>query len=251
MLSNLTRRIAMPFAFLLLMAFGMKANAFFLKDCDWQMTPYIGVDAQIRTIRWNQGLGENLFKRVYPQGNVFAGFRLHDYLGVEGGYEGSITRLAENNIAPEEIVANRSIDEVLVGLVPFVPPVLIASNFQIKGWHLNLVVYIPICENSLDLIGSVGFARLNVFHRFRILADSLVTVNSLVTTRTFESEKNVARLGAGVQYMLNDCSGVRFLLNWENTARFKRIVSLETPTSAYRVSLKNSWIYGLGLFLRF
>ena len=81
-------------------------------------------------------------------------------------------------------------------------------------------------------------------------------IDDINFNRTFIAEKSLLRLTGGVQHMVSECYGVRFLASWINTARFNYIRSKEnaasTTTGQWILSnLKNSWSYGVGAFIKF
>lgn len=223
-------------------------------DCCWNWwcpSVYLGVDAQVRHIGFEKNYGNNLFKKDYPQGNVFGGFKLNQCIGIEVGYEATITRTAKNFIPEGSIIAGETIPTLNTDLAE-VGPILCSSSFQIKGWHADIMGFLPVCEEyRFDLIGSVGLARLEAYPKIFRLGDAVGDLNPATRFRAFpDTRKTVLRLGLGAQQMLAECVGIRFLVGWENTSRFNNIRSINPNTRAL-VKLDNSWNYGLGAFVEF
>ena len=53
--------------------------------------PYVGFDAQVRRMSFKGGFGNNLLQHHSPQGNLYAGVKFNEYVGVEAGYETTTT----------------------------------------------------------------------------------------------------------------------------------------------------------------
>lgn len=216
---------------------------------DWfQICPYVGADVQARYSQWQQGLGNGNFKKWAPEGDAYAGVQFNQYLGLEGGYEA--TTIAHRNfvVPTGQIFVNTNI-------VAF-PPTAWSSRFQAKGWYGNLVGMLPVSDcYRLSLIGTVGIVKLRVFHDYVQTADSLGLLDtglSNSTRGTHTDRHYIPKLGIGGAHMLTDCVGVRLMYNWERTARFKNLPTLETfPVGRGRVSMKNSQSGSVGLFAKF
>lgn len=224
-------------------------------DCCWNWwcpSAYLGVDAQVRHIGFENNYGGNLFKKDYPQGGAFGGFKFNQFLGIEVGYEATTTRTAKNFIPGDSIVAGES--STILALDA--PPLVASSRFQIKGWYGDLMGFLPLpvfemC--GLNLIGSVGLARVEASTKIFYLGNPNASFApaSVEGFRVFpDKRKTVLRLGAGVSQMLSDCFGIRFLLGWENTRKFGKISSINPVTTAI-VKPNNSWNYRLGAFVDF
>ncbi len=194
-------------------------------DIDWNVSPYVGADVQIRHVKFGHHFGNKRFKKNYPQANLFAGIKFCDFLGIELGYE---------------TTTNKS-RTVTLGT----PPIKTNSSARFRGPHADLVGFLPIFnECNLHLLGYVGIAHLKAsLKQYDVLA------NGISPARTFNKHKSVLRLGAGVQHMINDCWGVRALVGWEKT-KFN-LVQNQPAATPQRVKLKNSYSYGLGAFYSF
>lgn len=218
------------------------SSPLFATGVHWQLAPYAGMDAQVRHMKWASGFGDNIFRNDYPQGNVYAGLKLHNYLGIELGYE--LTAMHNRQVA---LGANNQI----FGQAIVNPPNFWSSKFQIKGWHAGVLGFFPILckEYKLELIAGVGISRTKIFHSAFLISDAVNLLNPLGSFTTFTASKSLAKLSFGAQHMFSECYGLRFLLGWLNTNRFGRIVSRESPRES--VDVNSSWQYGLGLFVKF
>lgn len=208
---------------------------------DLSFCPYVGIDLQRRHVRWKDGFGDNLFKHDYPQGNVFVGARLHDYFGLEVGYEDSVTKTRLSSIGSGNVL----------GVAVTNPPELFLSKAQFKGLNASMVAYLPIREFCVDLFGSVGITRLRTYHKVIFLADSEDFFDFRTNGSTFRSTKSILALSLGLQYIICNTYGIRIKGTWEETARIKQNTSLERPSASAILRLKNSYNYGLGFFILF
>ena len=237
-------------------------------DMDLCLTPYVGVDAQIRHMPFQKDFGGNVLKKNYPQGNFFAGLKFNDYVGIEAGYEVSKKKSATKTHNNSDVIfGNRVIQED-----PFTTVTSIKSDAssKIHGWNLNLVGFLPILcdDNSLQLIGSVGLAQLKLKSKnlvtFSTSSEDLdpssgnviFTPNTTTTLSSYQKRKVVLRIGTGVQHMITDCIGIRGLVTWENTSKLnaKPKSSNGAPTilpASEKAKTKNSFQYGLGIFTVF
>lgn len=204
----------------------------------WHVRPYVGADVEWRHMGLPNDLGGNLFKHDYPQGNIYAGVQLNEYIGVEVGFEATERKTRVANIPANTIFNNTTEDLYNLDF---------NSTASIKGPHANLVGFLPLHQTiELELIGMVGIANLKGnFTRTFVKEDGLVTLPLL---DKFTKRKNVLTLGAGLQHMFLENWGVRGMIKWENTNRFK--IALEEDTKQI-TKLKNSIIYSIGAFFKF
>jgi len=223
------------------LSFSSKAMTDNIHSWELCLTPYVGADAEMRHINWAHDFGGNVFRKNNPQGNIFGGLYISDYLSFEGGYELTAVRVNQVNLSDgDKLFGNTLVN----------PPITEYGKFQVKDWHANAFGYLPICdEYRVQFIGGVGIAGTKIFHAGYEIADSTGAKIPAATYRTFEDTKTVLRISAGVQQMFADHSGLRFMLGWMNTARLGTIASKENPSS--QVMVKNSWTYGLGFFVKF
>lgn len=236
---------------------------------DWCLTPYAGVDAQIRHMALKDNFGGKQTVKNYPQGNFFAGLKVNDYLGIEVGYE--TTQRKSRNTTNGDLVSvfnvpNQSHIVFAPLLIDGVFPVTTTDSVssRIQGFNASLMGYFPICdEYCLQLIGGVGVARLraNIKHTVKtstavivspLLPDPITETTEQNSVTTFKKTKTVVRVMGGLQHMISDCAGVRGTVTWENTSRLS-INGVETPPSATTpmAKLKDSVIYGVGVFMQF
>lgn len=218
------------------------ANAGWPDFSSMGIEPYVGVDAQYRFMAFRNGYGGGVFKKQSPQGNIYVGLKFCDYLGLEAGYFASLQQ-SRNSTTPR---GQRFLGEILTDSVTA------TSSSRIDGWHLNVLGFLPFClsDYNFEAFGFVGLANVRVRTKSTITAlngipDNGVPEIKLALTRT------VLRAGAGLQYMLTDCIGIRGAVTWENTSRLNNIRSVNSDNPALVAKLQDSCILGLGLFARF
>jgi len=198
-----------------------------------EITPYAGLDAQWRHMDFTSGLGNNLFRHDFPQGNFFVGARFCDYLGIEAGYEATAKKTRTTILGPG----------ALVGGFPLFGQVIFNSTAYIHGPHINLMAFVPIC--NLELLGMVGLGRLKATFRTTLLAEENEPFANTITTN-FNGRKSIIRLGGGIQGSMTECWSLRATAIWENTSRFKFV-----NRKNFTIHSKNSIIYSIGIFRTF
>lgn len=228
---------------------------------DWGccLTPYLGVDAQIRHMEFFKRFGGNVLKKNYPQGNFFAGLKFCDYVGVEFGYSMSQKKSQYKTLRDGDTVFGRV-------LGTSVPPATLrvdsSAYSSIRGWNMNLMGFLPIlCEdNSFNLIGAIGISqlKLKVHHKIKFFTQSdsrstLITREVALDFNDFNLKKRkykgTLRLTVGAQQLITDCLGMRGLITWENTARLKSQFKMQNRV--LHAKPKNAITYGVGIFTQF
>lgn len=223
----------------------------------WGFTPYVGADAQWRHMNFNGGLGDNLFRHEYPQGNLFAGIKLNDYLGIEVGYESTAKKNRTVYLNGGDVTAGT--------IVNANTGVQYTTTAQIKGPHANLVGSFPISEEyRLKIFGMVGVAHLKANLKrtattvvatlpppfgVTIFPPSLAFPNGV--TSTFNKRKSVLRLAGGLEHMFCNNWGVRATVTWENTHKLNTLGNIQPASGVSQIKENNSIAYGLGVFVTF
>ncbi len=235
-------------------------------DCCCGLDAYAGIDAQMRHMPFQKNFGGNILKRRYPEGNVFAGMKFNDYVGIEAGYEFS---------KKQHSTKTHQVGEVVFGL-PIPPPepelssitYVSRASSKVNGFNLNLIGFLPIlCEEyHTQLIGSVGIATLKTRIRNALTTTSVELIETILNpsgvpfttvkpdNSLYKKRKTLFRMTAGIQYMTNCFIGIRGLVTWENTAQLKtRGKEIETGQISVGdfAKPKKSLVYGLGVFRHF
>lgn len=222
----------------LLLSFSVAASNL---NTQFYLVPYLGVGAEWRHMEFKKDYGKNVTKSNYPQGNIYAGVKLNENLAFEAGYEQSTT-----------LKRNTTLPGVTTVFGISLPAILGVNQYNIKtkihGFHVNAVGFLPISKKyRLELIGSVGVARSKVKMSLDIpIFDSRPDTNH----RDFSKSKWIPKIGVGLQHMLTSQFGIRGMVNWEGTSRFKDVKVVNVP-STYRARLKDSFGLGLSIFYNF
>ncbi len=251
---------------LLLAATTFMSTQTLASEYSYCLEPYIGLDAQARRMPFHKNFGDNVFQhRFYPEFNMFAGLKFNDYLGLEVGYEFSKHQKNTKNVLPGQIVFG--------ALIPPWDPrfdnvtTTMRTCSKLNGFNFNLMGFLPIfCEEyNTQLIGSVGIASLNIRTRNTITeigSHSIILENPFeivpgqriqVDTSHYKNRKWTFRASTGIQYLTPCWVGVRALITWENTNKFKtRGIDLRTGlATSEHAKIKNSLIYKIGAFIPF
>lgn len=205
------------------------------------VSPYVGLNAQMRRLTFMKPYGDQDFARKIKQGEVIAGLKLNPYFGLEFGYLKSIR--ADKN-------RTQAFPELLFGL----PTLLRAGELTVATTHtriesanLSFVAYLPINED-FNLLGSVGLARMHIGLDYIPTADEvgpydadLIAEESL----SFAKSKYIPTAKLGAEYMITKSVGLKALVGWDGTKRFNLLKPKQV--SEARVSLKDSYNVGLGL----
>ncbi|MBP6104813.1 MAG: outer membrane beta-barrel protein [Gammaproteobacteria bacterium] len=197
--------------------------------------PYSGVDVQSRNMHFRPGYSDTIVKNNYLQGNAYVGFRLHEWVGLEIGYQrayqdsAKIISDGERYFDDEEIGSDRT-----------------RVKIKIAGPHMNLVGLLPIPEApcNLTLIASLGLARL----KLNIDSQFFVTPSE-ISPSSFTKRAWIPQVNLGVQHMINATFGIRGMLGWEKTSKFSNVP--EAKRDHLKANLKNSTISSLGVFYKF
>jgi hypothetical protein len=201
------------------------------------LAPYIGADAQFRFMSFRNEYGSKNFRNHYPQANIYAGLKFCDYLGLEGGFYSSTDFTRGSTFGENE----RNLGIVL----PASGNAIGAARIQ--GWHINAVGFLPVSEcYCLTALAYIGAAQSKVTLRY-IITDIGGFPDDF--TANFSQTKTIMRAGAGIQHMISDCIGVRWLAGWEDTSKFSAIRTTTDPNLL--VKLKSSVVLSLGLFAIF
>lgn len=251
----MNKKLSLLAAPLLLMA--ANANAQGLIEFGATYCPYVGIDAQLRHMSFRKDFGHNLFKKNYGQVNLVGGLKFSDYVGVEVGYEQGFRRSGNSANTSESIELGRPIATVLGASITQFS----TNSFRIHGPHASIIGFLPfcVCDQNFEWIGSVGIARLSakftheptgfrVFGRFLNLPEDIRSE----FTAGFKKRKTVLRAMAGLQQNITQNVIIRASVAWEKTSKFRNIAPRDQILNAQlRGSLKDSVLYGLGIYWKF
>lgn len=232
---------------------------------DWGVSPLIGVDTEIRHTPFRKHYGGDLFKKNYFEGNLYAGLRFLDYLGLELGYE-RISRKSSSSVSgPGSVEFNLRVPQNTIRYS--------VNTFKIHGPHVDLVGYFPfcICDEKFDFLASVGAVNLTASFIHQPTGEDF-TATSLNRREIhrlraeFKKRKTVLKAKVGFQYWMIDHAGVRATIGYENTSRLNHIApkhwvdghahhhashAHHLTHALLRAGLKDTILYSLGIFWQF
>lgn len=223
----------------------------------------LGVDAQVRHQNFKPDFGKNLFKKYLPQGNFYGGLKFNEWVGVEVGYTTETSRVNTVRLGQGE----RGLGYVVnATTAPGNDAEIHKYMIKFKGGaYVNLVGYSPSIFDCvpMQLFGSIGVASREVRIEDTLLTGLgvILSSNEIEDERRFvKAKKGVLQIGGGLIQMLTNYVGVRAMVKWENTSKFKQLyLTANNPfvlvpandIPAVIASLKDSTIYSIGLFVNF
>lgn len=197
--------------------------------------PYSGADLQSRHMHFRRGYSDNLVKDHYLQSNAYVGFRLHEWVGLEMGYQHAYQAASKTLFDGKDFFSVESPADYNTKV-----------RTKIAGPHMNVVGFLPIpaAPCDLTLIGSVGLARLKLNIDGGVFVDA-----SEFNPSSFIKRAWIPQASLGIQHMINTHFGIRGMLGWEKTSRFSNVPEFSKPHLS--ANLKNSTISSLGVFYKF
>lgn len=207
----------------------------------WQKyKSYIGVDAQIRRMRFQEGYGDNLLQHNFPQGNFYAGIKLNDSIAVEAGYEATRTRTREVTLHTGDIVSGLTVP-------PALSPAVFRSSLKIQGPHVDLVGFYSLREDlPVQLIGSVGVSLFKGTIERRSVSLGYPPIPGRI--RTFSKRKAILRVMGGLEYKWDSHLGARATISLAKTGKLIIFTNDGLSGPIHKIKPKDSIAYGLGIF---
>lgn len=207
----------------------------------WQdYRPYVGADAQVRRMDFKGGYGDNLLQHHSPQGNVYGGIRFNECIGIEAGYESTITRTREVTLHTGDIAAGAPIPAGM-------SPAVFKSKMKIKGPHVDLVGFYSFREDvPVQLIGSVGVSFFK--GTVQRIGVSMGNPPQPGRIRALSKRKPILRLMGGLEYKWNCHLGARATIGLVKTSKLVIFSNDGLAGAAPEIKPKDSTVYGLGLF---
>jgi len=209
------------------------------------LKPYGGLEYVQRSLAFKEGYGKGDFNKRLPQANVFLGIQVNDYLGVEAGY------LFSQAVTRTSFVAgpNQSLGEMLsLGQYG-----IFENKINLTGPQMSFVGRLPFGISGFFALGSVGISWLSLKATRKTLGhDALPIFNQeevMESKCNFSSKKVIPKAAFGLGYQFTDCIGVRILMGYEKTSRFKNIVPKEKDT--LKMTLKDNILCSIGLTVKF
>lgn len=205
--------------------------------------PYIGADYQYRDTPLHSGQGDNIFDSQFQQGQIYVGVRFLQYFGLEFGYgktniKNQYTQFDANNVALGVLIP------------PGGPLETHLSQAEYKTYTANVMGFylLPFDKRCrTELIGSFGIARIQPKLISELTHLDLMPL-AVPMTFTFDQRKTVLRLMGGIQYKITPNMGMRASITFEDTSQFRDIKASEWQNTNRFIALKNTWLYGLGIY---
>lgn len=245
-MERVTQTAIIVFSFLLLGT----ANANLLED--WEFTPIVGFDVNMRDQDFENDFGDGHFREHYPDTNFYIGTRFYKYLGLEAGYE-HMYRQEQKQFYLEGVS--------VLGFQPTIPNQrFYLSDVTMDGWHLDLMGFWPICpKTKTELTATLGLAWLKMDYQTALFEDPANPANPIVD---WDSDtRMLLRIGFALRQMITNNFGTRLQMMWERTSKLEATFAVpvghggatppDVPTTLadnYTASPRNSFIVGLGFF---
>jgi hypothetical protein len=201
---------------------------------------YIGADGQLRVTKFKKGFGNNLLKKTYPQGNIYAGVMLSENIGAEAGYESTTERACDATLWDGECCAGRHVPPA-AGVATF------KTKLRIKGPHVGLILFHPLKDSRISLLGSVGLSFVKGTAEIKTTRLGFPPIEG--ATRCLSKHKEALRFMGGAQYLTRSGLGFRGTMSFIKT---RKIVLKKSDDNSSiqipRIKLRDSVVYGLGAF---
>lgn len=182
--------------------------------------PYAGVDCEWIFMRGHHEWGKAL-PTSYGGGNFYTGLRVLD-VSAEVGYD--FTTKKRNSTT------------------------LLKTRVRTDSWHIDLNGFFPFCT-WVELIGTIGLASSKTtisahVHKTQTHTLMLEPINA--------NRKSILRMGGGLQYVFDDCIGIRGLIRWKNTEKFRLRLNSVNQTNGFNTKpCKDSVSITAGVFSYF
>lgn len=237
------------------------ASAFCLDD----LCPYVGGEYEWTSTSGNRdhhhGRG---FAKSYNGGNFFIGGRWCDF-GVEVGYDFTQrkNRRHARTFTQDQLANVIGADRAAAFFAGTgnTGAAFSRTRSRFNGWHIDLNGYMPVCD-CFELIGQIGYGWMkpHVSSAFALtnnvagvtLPGFTARGNALVhRLHSRGGYKGVFRLGAGGQYMVTDCVGLRGMLRWKNMNQLRSGVRGDDNFRRHHHKARDAFSLAAGVFVKF
>ncbi len=177
--------------------------------------PYTGIDLEWAFMRGHHEWGK-LVPKSYAGSNVYAGVRLFD-VAIEFGYDFTFKQHHRSEF--------------------------LKTRVRTDSWHADLNGFLPICL-GIEALGSIGLGRAKT----TISAHVPTASQNTHQISPFNGQrKGILRAGIGIQYMFENCIGMRALIRWKNTEKYR----LRQAQGFSKRPCKDTAALSLGIFTYF
>lgn len=214
---------------------------------DYRVSHYVGMELHHRNMDMPTHFGGNVFHKTHPQVHGFTGLRIGDYVGIEVGYHSTNNKIKYSTIDKGHSVLGQVVSD---------GPQYFLSKSRVEGYQLGTLFYYPvhnpfynsILNNKIELLGYAGITYLKVNYQNILLKVENVPHDISTGVFDFKSQKSILKLGIGAQYVYCH-SGIRFMINYENTKQFRNLHPLNYPSKPHRLKFNDSLSLGVGIFI--
>lgn len=249
---------------LMFVALPMAVQSCLAFEVHYNLDAYAGADTKIRRMEFKRNFGNNVFQDpFYTSLNVFLGYKMNQYFGVEAGYELSDSKINSKYGNKGLFLFGNKLIDSLHGFNSITN--FINARSKVSGFNINIMGFLPINEKkNLNLIGSAGLGHLRsqtkcdlfeIGEANIVLHDEYnVPVQRFAHTKSqYKNRVVTIRLNTGVQYLTDRNFGIRALAGWENTHKIK--IQGKDRETANKVNehakFKDSITYRIGFFVPF
>lgn len=185
-----------------------------------------------------------LFVKNNPGFNFYFGARMYTFFGVEFGYEWTANKPIATLIEPGTSILG------IVNTNPF--PVRLSAKQRLRSGYIDFNLFIPVLITHCfqpEAIMSIGWAavrpsvRIQAFPNAEPYRTQLLHLNG--------RGKNILRVGLGVQTLIINNIGMRFMWQWQNTSTLKFQQSPVAYAPATRHIFKNANTLSGGIYFYF
>jgi hypothetical protein len=212
---------------------------------------YHGYDIGRQHVKFKSGYGDGLFKKNLTKVNIFAGIKLTDCVGVEGGYETTFKAKKDARVTHNNLYFGKTsgLPDDILGLASGETGYL-HTKIKIYGFHLGLFGNYNIWQENnhfLDLTGGIiaKKCKINLSSNFYKI-DTIYGVN---TPELFNNKKIIPKISIGINYFAGQHFGIKTFVGWEKNSAIKLHYQFNAD-NLLQAKIYNSLVYGCGLVFK-
>ena len=184
----------------------------------------MGADAAIRNMRYKDE-PTHPFQEHLNTFQPFVGLRLHQYFGIEAGYQqsqkGTKERFFNENEKPmffggQALNLNYGVGVGLFNLD-------MQTSNSVKGWNIGVLGFYPIIKDKTELFGKIGYSNLSLDLEYFLTVNQRDTTVGNIASRSFyhhlHHSTGMLTIGVGIKHAFSNKIGGRFFVNFDRTGR--------------------------------
>lgn len=236
-------RLLILFLFALLSSTAVRATN--CPKChNWDLKPYVGIEAHVRYIDLESRFGKPLFKRTLSQFGIYGGYPLNDYIGIELGFETTFNRTYHRTLLANEFFPGSRIK------LPIGHFELYTLSQYVDSINLGVITCMPVISEYNWIFMVIGVSHTKIRSSFVFLGSYYVENPDEETvfenSRSFDQEQLIPFIKIGTQHKIAPNTIVRIFVDWKKTERF-RIKSLKWERDISQINYQNTMGCGVGL----